>query len=86
MSQSITATLEAPPPARRSLTLPAPVLTAAIVLGLAHVSLLWDHFHILWRKPHYELFPLVFLIFPAMFLILLGPALFMFFRALGGAG
>jgi hypothetical protein len=26
----------------------------------------------------------VFLIFPAMFLILLGPALFMFFRALGG--
>src|SRR3954452_11322959 len=61
MSQSITATLDAPRPARLPKALPAPLLTAAAVLAVAHLPLLVAHLRILWLKPWYELFPLVFL-------------------------
>jgi tight adherence protein C len=37
------------------------------------------------KAPIKILFPLIFLIFPAMFVILLGPAIFQFLEAFGGA-
>ncbi len=61
MSQTLSATLEAPSPARRSTTLSAPVALAAVVLAAAHMQLLFDHLHVLTMKPHYEFYPLVFI-------------------------
>jgi exosortase len=61
MSQSQVATLELPRPARSTKTLPVPLLTVAAILALAHLPLLIAHLRVLWLKPHYELFPLVFL-------------------------
>src|SRR3954447_7432461 len=60
MSQSTTATLDLPRPARRPAPLPAPVLAAVAVLVLAHVPILLAHMHVLSMKPHYEFYPLVF--------------------------
>jgi exosortase len=61
MSQSTTATLELPRSSGLLKAFPVPVLTAAAVLVLAHVPIVWDHLKLLDLKPHYEFFPLVFL-------------------------
>lgn len=61
MAESTTATIEVPRQPRFAASWPAPVLTAVALLLLAHVPLLYAHLHLLWLKPHYELFPIVFL-------------------------